>query len=87
MITGQQLIAKLESVLPHLNEKQKRLLLAAEAKALGWGGVSRVAQAAGVSRGTIHKAFEEIESPPLVSERIRKPGGGARGYRCIILIC
>lgn len=67
--------------LPHLNEKQKRLLLAAEAKALGWGGVSRVAQAAGVSRGTIHKAFGEIESPPLVSERIRKPGGGRKGIQ------
>jgi transposase len=81
MITGQQLIAKLKSVLPHLNEKQKRLLLAAEAKALGWGGVSRVAQATGVSRGTIHKALEEIESHALVSERIRKPGGGRKGIQ------
>lgn len=56
-------------------------MLAAEAKALGWGGVSRVAQATGVSRGTIHKALEEIESPPLVSERIRKPGGGRKGIQ------
>jgi len=81
MITGQQLITKLKGILPHLNEKQKRLLLAAEAKALGWGGISRVAQATGVSRGTIHKALEEIESSLLVSERIRKPGGGRKGIQ------
>lgn len=81
MLTAQQLITKLRNVLPHLNERQKRLVLAAEAKALGWGGVSRVAQATGVSRGTIHKALEEIESPPHVSERIRKPGGGRKGIQ------
>lgn len=81
MLTAQQLITKLRNVLPHLNERQKRLVLAAEAKALGWGGVSRVAQATGVSRGTIHKALEEIELPPHVSERIRKPGGGRKGIQ------
>lgn len=81
MHTAQQLITKLRNVLPHLNERQKRLVLAAEAKALGWGGVSRVAQATGVSRGTIHKALEEIELSPDVSGRIRKPGGGRKGIQ------
>lgn len=70
MITSQQLIAKLKTLLSHLNEKQKRLLLAAEANALNWGGVSRVAQATGISRGTIHKALEEIESHPLISDQL-----------------
>jgi hypothetical protein len=51
-------IIKLRNVLPHLNERQKRLVLATEVKALGWGGVSRVAQATGVSRGTIYKVLE-----------------------------
>jgi hypothetical protein len=68
-------------VLPHLNERQKKLVLAAEVKALGWGGVSRVAQATGVSRGTIYKALEEIESSPHVSGRIRKPGRGRKGIQ------
>jgi hypothetical protein len=79
VITKRQLTAKLKSVLPHLNEKQKRLLLASEAKALGWGGISRVAEATGVSRVTIHKALKEIKSHPPVSERVRKLGGGRKG--------
>jgi hypothetical protein len=74
-------IIKLRNVLPHLNERQKKLVLAAEVKALGWGGVSRVAQATGVSRGTIYKALEEIESSPHVSGRIRKPGRGRKGIQ------
>jgi hypothetical protein len=69
----------LKTVLPHLNEKQRRLLLAAEAKALGRGGISRVAQATGVSRVTIYKALKEIKYHPFVSERVRKPGGGRKG--------
>ncbi len=79
MITDRQLTAKLKAILPHLNEKQRRLLLAAEAKALGWGGISRVAQATGVSRVTIYKALKEIKYHPPVSERVRKPGGGRKG--------
>jgi len=79
VITNRQFTTKLKTVLPHLNEKQRRLLLAAEAKALGWGGISRVAQATGVSRVTIYKALKEIKYHPFVSERVRKPGGGRKG--------
>ncbi len=79
MITNRQFTTKLKTVLPHLNEKQRRLFLAAEAKALGRGGISRVAQATGVSRVTIYKALKEIKYHPFVSERVRKPGGGRKG--------
>lgn len=79
MITDRQLAAKLKAVLPHLNEKQRRLILAAEAKALGWGGISRVAQATGVSRVTIYKALKEIKCHPSVTKRVRNPGGGRKG--------
>jgi len=74
----QKIAEKLAIVLPHLNEKQRRLLIAAEAKMLGWGGISKVAQATGVSRVTIHKALTEIESKKVIAERIRKPGGGRK---------
>jgi len=37
------LAAKFEVILPHLDERQRRLLLAAEARSLGYGGVSLVA--------------------------------------------
>jgi len=79
VITDRQLAAKLKAVLPHLNEKQRRLMLAAEAKALGWGGISSVAQATGVSRVTIYKALKEIKYHPPVTERVRNPGGGRKG--------
>jgi len=70
------LAEKLAAILPHLNEKQRRLLLAAEARALGHGGVSRVARASGVSRPTIHKALRELQEPVPAKGRIRQVGGG-----------
>jgi len=79
VIADRQLVTKLKTVLPHLNERQKRLFLAAEAKTLGWGGISKVASATGVSRVTIYKALKEIEFHAPVSERIRKSGGGRKG--------
>ena len=48
------LARKLATILPQLNERQRRLILAAEARALGQGGVTRVARAAQVSRTTVH---------------------------------
>jgi transposase len=74
----QQIAEKLAIVMPHLNEKQRRLLMAAEAKMLGWGGISKVAKATGVSRVTIHKALAEVEGKKVVAERVRKPGGGRK---------
>ena len=78
MQSEQKIAEKLAIVLPHLNEKQRRLLIAAEARTLGWGGISQVAKATGVSRVTIHKALTEIESKKIIAERIRKPGGGRK---------
>ncbi len=78
MQTEQKISEKLAIVLPHLNEKQRRLLIAAEAKTLGWGGISKVAKATGVSRVTIHKALTEIAGKKIIAERIRKPGGGRK---------
>ena len=71
------LAAKFEVILPHLDERQRRLLLAAEARSLGYGGVSLVAQAAGVSRVTVTTGVEELEAgaDPMPG-RARRPGGG-----------
>jgi hypothetical protein len=43
-----------------LNERQRRLWAAAEAKAMGYGGVSRVARATGISRRAIHARLREF---------------------------
>jgi hypothetical protein len=44
----QVLAAKFGTIFPHLDERQRRLLLGAEARALGHGGIRLVARAAGV---------------------------------------
>ncbi|MDQ3398370.1 MAG: hypothetical protein M3511_11505 [Deinococcota bacterium] len=75
------LAEKFAVVFPHLNEKQRRLLLAAEARSLGHGGISRVARASGVSRATIHKALQEQEAAVTVTERVRRAGGGRKKTR------
>ncbi len=68
-------------IAPHLNERQRRLLLAAEARALGRGGVSQVARATGVSRPTVHKALQELGQPGESGGRVRRPGGGRKSLR------
>ena len=65
---------------PHLSERQRRLLLGAEARELGWGGVSAVARAASVSRTTVTLAVADVGSPPaLPVGRSRRAGGGRKG--------
>jgi len=44
---------KIDDMLPLLNEKQKRLFLAAEARSLGCGGISKISNLPGISRPTI----------------------------------
>lgn len=65
---------------PYLNEKVKRLVLAAEAKAIGWGGIEKVSRATGASNDTISKGIKELDDEPEVIEsgKIRKPGGGRK---------
>lgn len=65
-----------------LDERMRRLFAAAEASALGRGGITRVAQATGVSRRAIHVGLQElsdlkepVENPP---KRIRKEGAGRK---------
>ncbi len=70
------LACKLASILPQLNERQRRLVLAAEARALGHGGVTRVARAAQVSRTTVHAALTELDTAVPDSDRSRRSGGG-----------
>ena len=61
---------------PHLEERARRLLAANEARQLGYGGVSKVSRACGLSRVTITKGMQELSAPPLGASRIRRPGGG-----------
>lgn len=62
-----------------LDERSRRLWAATEAEALGYGGVSLVMRATGISRRAINDANKEIASGiSLPADRIRKPGGGRK---------
>src|SRR5947209_15388667 len=73
-----QLARRFDVLLPHLNERQRRLALASEARLLGHGGVRLVARTAGVSETTVRKGVFELEGGvgPLPDERVRRSGGG-----------
>jgi hypothetical protein len=53
--TEQVLAAKFEVLFPHLDERQRRLLMGAEARTLGHGGIRAVARAAGVAENTVSR--------------------------------
>ena len=65
-----------------LDERQRRLHAAVEAKVLGHGGVKRVSLATGVARGSILAGIKELESPqpalPGGLRRVRRPGAGRK---------
>lgn len=73
--------ARFATIAPHLNERQRRLWVGTEARALGRGGVSLVARATGVSRPTVHKAQEELDDLPEMNGRVRRAGGGRKRLR------
>ena len=64
---------------PHLDERTRRIMAATEAMSLGFGGVSLVSRACGLSRKAIHKGIRELEGrrKPLVG-RIRRRGAGRK---------
>lgn len=73
------LARRYEAVKAHLTERQRRVWLGAEARELGSGGVAMVAQAVGVSPGTVRRGRDELDDPqPLEVGRSRAPGGGRR---------
>jgi transposase len=67
-------------LLPHLNERQRRLAAATEARLLGHGGVRAVARAAGMSETTVRRGVYELEAgeDPLPRGRARRTGGGRK---------
>ena len=71
---------KFAGLLPALNERGRRLAVAAEARALGYGGVAKVARASGVSASTIWRGLRELRKPGrrLDASQVRRAGGGRK---------
>jgi transposase len=73
---GGVLAAKFRVIFPHLDERQRRLLMGAEARALGHGGIRLAARAAGVSEATVSQGVRELGSGQAPLGRARRRGGG-----------
>jgi hypothetical protein len=66
---------------PVMDERMRRQWAASEAHLLGWGGVSLVASATGMSRSTIQAGIKELDErrqTGVAAARIRRPGGGSK---------
>lgn len=80
METNDVIKTRIETVLPILDERQRRIYLAAESQSIGWGGKSRIAQLSSVTRRTITKGESEsfYTENDTLKNRIRKNGGGRK---------
>jgi hypothetical protein len=84
--TEEQIKIRHDLLYPVLGEKQYRIYLASEAKALGWGGLSKVALATSASRNTISLGLEELAKTPdpkpvvdvTVEKKVRQRTRGRR---------
>ena len=76
--TRQILAAKFQAIFPHLDERQRRLLMGAEARSLGHGGIRLVARAARVREATVSLGAAELDSGAEPLGRVRRPGGGRK---------
>ena len=78
----QRVRRKYRSLSPEMDERLRRQWAAAEARDHGWGGVTLVARATGLSRTTITAGLRELDLPPKqrleAAKRVRRPGAGRR---------
>src|ERR1039457_5190868 len=72
----ESLAAKFTVLFPHLDERQRRLVVGAEAGVRGHGGIRLVARAAGVREATVAQGVTELDSGEEPLGRACRPGGG-----------
>jgi hypothetical protein len=74
------LARKFEVLARVLDERTRRLVAAAEAETIGFGGVTAVAQASGLSRGAVNRGMAELKTAPKLArgQRIRRKGAGRK---------
>ena len=76
--TVESLRAKFATILPHLDERTTRLLLAAEARSLGHGGITAVARASDAALSRVQRGVNELEAGTAPLLGVRKPGAGRK---------
>ena len=77
-VTESALTNMFATVLPLLDERQRRVLAGAQARALGRGGITMVAGAAGMARSTVQKAVAEVDAGLDVTAAVRRRGAGRK---------
>lgn len=72
--------ARFARVAKMLDERARRAVAASEALAIGWGGITAVSRATGLSRTVIQNGIKELTgtAPSAAPGRIRRPGGGRK---------
>ena len=87
MKTPLELKRKFVQLWPHLNERTKRIVAAEEAVRLGYGGVSLVSRACGLSRVTITKAIGGSAPVCWPPGAFGDRGPDGANWWCVIPIC
>jgi hypothetical protein len=78
-VTEAGLAQVFSTVMPLLDERQRRVLVGAHARALGRGGIAAVARASGMSRTTVSKSVAEAGGGEIAPQgRVRRGGGGRK---------
>ena len=79
MLDEDSLRRRQAAILPHLDERQRRLFAAAEAKAAGYGGIAAVSRVTRIAASTIGRGLKDLEAPaPPSPGAVRRPGGGRK---------
>src|SRR5215210_3664335 len=80
--TAERIRRTYQALRPEMDERMRRQWAAAEARGLGYGGITRVSRATGLSRTTIAAGLAELDLPAwrraCEAARVRRPGGGRR---------
>jgi hypothetical protein len=67
------------ALLPHLDERGRRIFAATEARTAGYGGIAAVSRATGIAASTIGRGLAELSATDHVApDRVRRPGGGGK---------
>ena len=79
MIDPHPIRQRFASLCPHLSERERRLHAAAEARAVGYGGITAVSATTGIAASTIGRGLKKLTAPDtLASDRVRRSGGGRK---------
>ena len=77
MIDSAAITARFGALSPFLDERERRLLAASEARAAGRGGVAAVSRATGIARSTIGRGLADLRAGAVqLGDRVRRVGGG-----------